>query len=266
MARRRTSGMDVDMFPFLSVLCSVIGVLMLFMMITISTRVIEADESIPVVKPEEDGEEDGVEDGIDADEYRRLDQQITQKEALLQQRIEERNQLQRKLALLRARLSEKKRLLAQARQKPHKPLLLNKRDKVRMLPHNPAAVGKKPIFIEVTIDGYIRQPDKTLYPPIEREGDITDFDSVRVSASPELADFLKRMENKPDEFLVFLIHPNGVAAFDNMEIYIYKHHSRTEQQRIPLGGDRVAILERRIPKISYGKEPFSSDWEFVRGK
>jgi len=43
MSRRREK-IDVSMFPFLSVLCAVIGVMVLFIVLIFSTRVIEVEE------------------------------------------------------------------------------------------------------------------------------------------------------------------------------------------------------------------------------
>ena len=47
---RQRSTLGVDMFPFLSVLCSIIGVLMLFMMIIMSTRVTDAHEAAALAR------------------------------------------------------------------------------------------------------------------------------------------------------------------------------------------------------------------------
>lgn len=252
MPRRRSSGPAVDMFPFLSVLCSVIGVLMLFMMITISTRVIEAEE--PSDDSPASSQERGVKDGIDAGAYRRLERDVRLQETALAERIQQQKELARRIQFLRRQLRVRKRQLAQARTPPAAPLRLNQPDKVRLVPDNAATQGKKPVFIEVSIDGYLRQPEKVRYAPLKRLQDGRTLAELRFRIDPRFAAFLREMEDQPDRFIVFLIHPNGVEAFQNVVLYIYKHHSVRDGR----GGLR--------PRIRYGKEPFSPEWEFVRGK
>lgn len=247
--------MGVDMFPFLSVLCSVIGVLMLFMMIVISTRVIEADEAPP--PPELEAGDLGVEEGIDAKTYERLEREINDKSALLSARILERDRLRQKYRELRELIEEKRDLLVKKPVPERKPNELSLPEKVQLAPLNPGEVNRDPIFIEVKIEGYLVQPEKVLYPAIERVRDGRSLSDVQLRVDPRLEAFLNQQE-KRDELLVFLIHPNGTDAFQNMELHILKNHSRI----VKIGGG----LAKREPKFLFGKEPFSSGWEFIRHK
>src|SRR5690242_14783413 len=59
---RRVSRIDINMFPFLSVLCSIIGVLMLFILMILGNRVIGSDQPEPVAAPQGEGQQGGVSD------------------------------------------------------------------------------------------------------------------------------------------------------------------------------------------------------------
>lgn len=263
MPRRRSQGANVDMFPFLSVLCSVIGVLMLFMMITISTRVIEAEQPTRL-PPDLQSNEKGVEDGIKQQEYRQLELEITRLDGLLKGRHDERDEVARHIQELQVLLRQKRELLAQPDVKRKKPVVLDRREKVQMIPTNAATIGLTPVYVEVTRKGYLVQPGRTFYPAIVRLGE---GKNISVSVVPKLASFVGSFTSKPRQFLVFLIHPNGAETYENMDLYIRLHHSQVKEvERVPTGNGKVLVRSRLVPKLKYGKEPFSIDWEFIRGK
>lgn len=262
MARRRSPGAGVDMFPFLSVLCSVIGVLMLFMMITIGTRVIDAEQRA-TRPPDLQSNKKGIEDGIKSDEYRRLELEITRLDGLLRARNDERDEVDKMIRELLVVVRQKRELLAQPDAKRKKPVVLDRREKVQMIPTNAATIGLTPVYVEVTRKGYLVQPEKLFFPAIERFGE---GKNTRVTADRELAAFVGSFTRRPKEFLVFLIHPHGIEAYENMEIYILKNHSKPKEIRRVRVGDKVLVQSRLVPTLKYGKEPFSKDWEFIRGE
>ena len=86
VTRRRATEIEVSMFPFLSVLCAVIGILMLFMIVIISARVMEAG----LVR--QDGGHDPTrltdlqQAGIDEEHYQAIQERLQQLNVRLQQR------------------------------------------------------------------------------------------------------------------------------------------------------------------------------------
>jgi hypothetical protein len=243
MARRRSSKLNVDMFPFLSVLCSVIGVLMLFLMIVISTRVIEAEEqNVPVDASAAD--EEGVEDGIKSEDYQRLEKEIAAKETELDRRIRDRDELVRKLRELHDLVRGKKQKMAQAVEPKQPPRTLGAKKKVEPIPDArfPVPGGRTPLFVEVSSRGYLVQPDNKQFAPVTKTGTGR---STRYNAAADLAAFLReRSRDSQQRYLLLLIHPSGTQAYRDLRAY----------------------LDRTNNSLKVGVEPFSSDWEFIRKK
>ena len=109
---RRRSQVEVSLFPFLSVLCTVIGVLVLFIVLILSTRVVEEDERFRRVaahnrKPKP-GREHVLEQGIDPQTFAALEAELSRVQHALAAREDERLRLKRKLDGLENLLEVKK--------------------------------------------------------------------------------------------------------------------------------------------------------------
>ncbi len=271
---RARSKISVDMFPFLSVLCSVIGVMMLFIVIVISTRTIQADlqavqadvqeqpadDAVKDADPndERDGDdEEGVKDGIKDEEYERLEKQINDLSGVLDLRDRELRRLMQLHQEILALLEEKKTELELPADRPKKPVIIDPPPElVDVVPDETKRVQKKPIFVEVSADGYLVQPEKTRFPMVIKQGD---GPSAAVTGSPELKGFLDSVDkNRDKEYLLLLIHPNGAAAYENLRRLLLRDYNETITVQTPLGAGRLTKT-----RIDVGYEPFSRDWEFI---
>ena len=97
MSRRVGANPEVNMFPFLSVLCSIIGVLMLFMLMIIASRVVGQQTPAPALGPPPPPPPpvEQLEPGVSEEDYARLDEQIRRQAALLNERVNELQNLKR---------------------------------------------------------------------------------------------------------------------------------------------------------------------------
>jgi hypothetical protein len=245
MAHRR-NHVEVSMFPFLSVLCAVIGVLVLFIVLVLSTRVVQQDELVRKVEEHQrkrvPGERDAVEQGIDNASYQELQTQLQRSREELRQRQVERGRLQRKLAALEDLLAFKmtQQLVPSKIErgnelcKPEKVLVVETEG---MLPSDNYQVKLRPILVECAFDGYTTYPSREKFPVIHRVGELVS--DVKFEIAPKLKRFLANADKrKKREYLVFLVRPNGVEAFENFRIYMMVEHK----------------------DVRVGWEPFSQEW------
>ncbi len=271
MARRKAK-FDLTLFPFLSVLSGLIAVLMLFMIVTISTRVIEASEEgfappPPILKPL--GNETGVDDGIDSSSYLELSQKLDKLSVLVARKMQERDELQRKrqelLELIESKKDEMVALpTAAGRQTGVK---LGAPSPVQVVPvDTPGGSSKDPIRVEVKADGYVvhrSKQDPTFFPAITElkaggkeknkvNPKLKAGEKEKYKVDPMLKKFLDQVdENRKKEYLVFLIHPSGIQSFWNIRSYVAeKYHDKVK------GRDGEEIVER----IDTGWEPFAREW------
>ena len=240
---RRRDKVEVTMFPFLSVLCSVIGVLVLFIVLILSTRVVVEDQRYRRTDAYErvpsPGRPDVVQQGIDPTSYAALEAELLTLSQHLAQRNTEREALVRKLASLEDLLEFKRtELLVQITAPPRREF--NEREKVAMLamvPNDEFDVKLKPILIEVSASGYTIQPAGTSFGPIER-GEPNQRGPNWI-IEPALKSFLQGVNaRRRREYLVFLVHPNGVSTFQTIRNYVTDRHK----------------------DVRIGWEPFSRQW------
>jgi len=100
---------------------------------------------------------------------------------------------------------------------------------------------KNPIFVEVNSEYYIVHPLRTKYPAIEtpKEGISGTF-----RLDPKLKTFLDDVHKRRGrDYLLLLVHPNGVAAWRNLRLYLIDTY-----QKQP---------------IDIGYEPFSREWDLI---
>lgn len=232
MARRR-SKVDLTLFPFLSVLAGLIAVLMLFMMVTLGTRAIEAsDKAAPAAA-------DAVEGGLSDEDYAQRDREVRRLEDALKRRLKEVAELRRQQDDLEALIELKKDEKALAeRTGKRKGVRLGAAEEVKykLIPAKGQAVTKKPTFVEVDKDGYLVHPGLARYPAVTRHEEGGRF---VFRPAPALREFLEKVhKNGERQYLLFLLHPSGVTGYDYLQFYL-----------------RDARL-----KIDTGTEPFSRDW------
>jgi hypothetical protein len=230
------------MFPFLSVLCTVIGVLVLFIVLVLSTRVVVEDEryqrTVEYDRKARAGRQNVVDQGIDEEAHQVFEAELRRLRDVLAERQAERRELAQELAALEVLLEEKKTDLLLPRPTIVRPREFDKPLAVNVVPARGYQVKLDPILVEVSSQGYTIHPSHPLpepFPPVQVK---EDSDKPYV-ATPELAKYLREVDRcRKEEYLVFLIHPNGVAAFDAIRGYLIEKHE----------------------KIRVGWEPFSRDW------
>jgi hypothetical protein len=253
VARRRTHP-DISLFPFLSVLCSVIGVLLLFIVLVLSTRVIAEEEryeeTLEYRRPRAPGMADALEGGIDQRSFAELEAEIHRLTDLLQVRLEKRDALTRKMQALEDLIEYKKtEFLIPA--KITRPVEFDKPVPVAIVPDQGYKNNLRPIFVVVSDEGYVVQPSKQSFPAIKQDqstktgppkkaASSRKSDAVPAGVDPGLAKYLRGL-NPNKEYLVFLIQPNGVAAFDEILTYVQTKHK----------------------ELRFGFEPFARNWVFA---
>jgi hypothetical protein len=244
MARKRTS-LDVSLFPFLSVLCSVIGVLVLFIVMVLSTRVVAIEEE-RFQETEEykhkplPGKPGALEEGIDEASFKELSLEVERLSQLLGERHEKKEALTQKLAALEDLLEFKKTELLVPSKAPPKPREFDKPESMQMVPEEAFQVNLRPIFVEITNQSYTIHPSQKSFPAIASGDASAKGPAV---ADPELEKFLKGINHKK-EYLVLLIHPNGVAPFFGLRFYLIEKHK----------------------DIRIGWEPFSRNWKLTNDR
>jgi hypothetical protein len=218
---RRKAKIELTLFPFLSVLAGLIAVLMLFMIVILSTRVIGDDDvkaQAPVPKIEVGRE--GEEDGIDAEDYKRLERRIEDLTNKLDDRLREQEELDTKISQLDELVTAKKWELATSAQGGRrKGVALGQPTPVNVIPSKDRPTNKTAILIEVQAASYIVHPEKTSYSVIRRrtEGELE-------PPSPDLLKYLVDLNRKgKTSYPVLLVHPNGAEAFVNLREYLKKN-------------------------------------------
>lgn len=241
MTRRAPSRIEVSMFPFLSVLCSVIGVLMLFMLAIIATRAVKDQRQTAVAATlPSDGMPISADQRIDDEQYDALRLRLEQLTSKLQQRRSE-------LAELRARITELEDFITFKEDESLDPDLrgllpgaqLEKPDDVVFVPRKNWTRKKKPRFIEVTSNRYVVHPEQLAFPTGQLH-----------QANSPLQKFLQQADRaRGGEYLLFLLHDNGFQAYYDVQMYLaskYRHPTN-----------------RTLSRVSTGKEPFSDGWLMI---
>lgn len=241
------------MFPFLSVLCCVIGILILFIVLVLSTRVVVEEEKYKEIeahrREQRSGKPDVLAEGIDPATYRALEDELRRLQDLLQERKTKRDELVERLAALEELLELKKNEVFVPVKIVRAPEF-DKPEPVAMVPDQGVKVDLRPIFVEVSLQGYIVHPEKDVYPPLN--GDSTGSNAASAgatSASAKVASGLETIlqrinSRRKKEYIVFLIHPNGVEAFCDLRQY----------------------LMDKYEGIQMGWEPFSREWVMAQAK
>ncbi len=245
MSRRPTSEIELDMFPFLSVLCAVIGILMLFMIIIISTRTTDEAEEESFVTPSsstDTNESDSEGPGIEKEQYAALDQEILLLTSRLTQRIREYRDLSRSYHELEDAIGERE--MGGLPQIGPPPTPVGTPVPVIPVLDGEAKVTKTPICIEVKAGIFMVHPEKTEYTVQQLEQPNSPFRK-----------FIRGVdENRSTKYFLLLLHPNGVETHRKLRKYLLKHHNRTFKKD---------IWSITVSRIDIGVEPFSRDWLLI---
>jgi hypothetical protein len=242
------------MFPFLSVLCSLIGVLTLFLIGIVAGRAIGALGGSSEADPYGAGGANGAarEPWVDETASRSYRAQI---DALTRQLFDchaECERLARLETEAEAFLEAREQEMAAA-QKNHGLIVgrpLGAKDRVRVIPdpHETIKVLKKPILVEVTAEGFVVHPQRRPYAAAELD-----------RAQSPLISFLEDVDKQRDvQYLLLLLHPNGKAAYVKLRRYLIAHLGE-------LAVVKTAGGPREVPRsrIDLGVEPYSSEWELA---
>jgi len=227
--RRHADETQISTFPFLSVLCAVIGILMLFIIVIISTRAIKAGAA--GVSGRESSQPANLRKlGIDDGEHRALNVRIAH---LREELAESRARLEH-LRVMHVQLVDLIEAKEQGERAPVRRVgtRLRQKDKVYVVPDDDRHVEMDPIRVEVTGDGYTVYPEQDHYPR-EQLG----------RPDSKLRQFIRSVDaRRHEKYLVFLIRPNGVVAFQEIDDYVFETYRR---------------------RIRIGSEPIPLDWQLV---
>ncbi len=251
---RQRGQTNVDLFPFLSVLCCVIGTMMLLMVTVMSTRVVEADEQ--VTEREKGKGANAQEDAIDDSTYDQLSEELDRLAGILAVRLNERDELLASEQRLTALIEEKKDSIMVPPLGGRDPVELDRPEPVEIVPDASSTVTKDPVYVEVKAEGYLVHREDELYPPVTKSGTM---DNPRFSAVAGLTRFLTSIDERRDsEYLLLLVHPNGVEALKNLREYLLQDFGEQKQENRGL-----FIVSWTADRIGVGVEPFSRDWELI---
>jgi len=273
MAAGRRSQVQLNLFPFMSVLIAMMGILMFFMIMIVSTRVIAPEDPPPTplegsvargpVTADEGtdqrapGEKPADGTPIDEKQHAELDAQLQRLKAQLSQRADECQQLEVECWKLRDSIAAVK-AGADLRPPPAEGetgVSLGAPEKVRVVPDRgrAAQTKKTPIFVEIQADKFVVHPRKTEYPADEL-----------AEAGSGLRKFLDGVDRVRDrEYLLMLIHPAGVSAYQKLRKCLLNNYSETITEEEPFGLGMKRILKITKTRIDVGYEPFRRDWLYL---
>jgi hypothetical protein len=229
MSRRPPAKIDVSLFPFLSVLCTMIGVMMLLLLSVVGSRVLEAAAGPP------SADEVRRQAAIGKERFEQLRGQIDQLETQLAAQRQARDELlalHSQLIDLLAAKEDQRRLKPAPDEPRRRGTRLAEKRPVRIVPDAERKVTKKPRFVEVGAAGLLAHPEKLAFA----------IEQLQEPGSPLLT-FLEQLSLRRDtEYLLLLVHPNGAK---NYQI---------------LRGHLDSTLGRKRHRFEIGVEPFAEEW------
>jgi hypothetical protein len=218
-----------------------VGMLVLFLVFTISTRVMEATEAVsrpsppPLPLPKKQDTE-----SLTAEEYKQLSEQVDQLTALLNERRRESAELSRLQSELLDLIATKEAQLKAMKTYGLLPgIELEPKQDVRLRPDDRYKVRKKPRFLEVTASEYVLQPDQKHFPIAQ----------LKRSGSPLRKVLATLVKNRDKEYLLLLIHPNGADAYVALRVYLLETYPDKKR--------------KGVAQIDLGYEPYSPGWVMI---
>lgn len=242
---RSQSIVELNLFPFLSVLVAVIGILVLNLVSVVSTRVVRLQEGGPEDSQPEGSAGPAAADGeIDEARYREINGRVRRLAAQLVQNRRTCRELDQTVRELESRLQARKDEDALGWTAPEDAfggLDLASPVEVRIVPDPSRADRRTPIPVEVTAEGYlVRDGGKSEpLPPLLRD-------------DKPVRQFLERLDRDRDRlYLLLLVHPDGVANYKLLRAFLTQEFAHMVD---------VEGTKERASRIAVGVEPFDRDW------
>jgi hypothetical protein len=240
---RSTSTVELNLFPFLSVLVAVIGILILNLVSVISTRVIGLKQGDGTQTPGSD------EETLDETQFRDLENQIRQLGSQLVKNRAECGELERTVRELEARVAAQaveETLGWTGPEDAFAGLALDAPVEVQAVPDPMRADRRIPIPVEVAAEGYVvRHPNKTEQLP-----------SLTQDPKP-MRQFLQQVDTERDQrYLLVLVRPNGVANYKLLRGLLDSEFGHVVD---------VEQVKRRASRIAVGVEPLDRNWLLLPG-
>jgi hypothetical protein len=239
MAGARRSEVEMNLFPFMSVLIALMGVMVFFLIAIVSTRAIG----------------DAASDGslsrdatIPARQHAEVVGQIGRLTALVSQRQQQCRQLREECEQLREDIATRRNELEMGSAPGAgrtEGVVLGEPEGVNMVPDPKGRpVTKAPVFVEIQTEKFLVHREKAEY-PAEQLAD----------ANSDLRKFLDSVDRACDkEYLILLVHPGGIPAHDRLRACLVKDYGKT----VPFEGQPTPTT-----RIDVGVEPFSPYWSFI---
>jgi len=243
--RRRITSINVNMFPFLSVLCSVIGVLMLFMLSIISTRIVGAGGHTPVSPAVGRGPGELTDQEFRAiqAEVERMSNELSERRRHVARLVDQRDELRRLLEL-----KQKQEESGGDGELLHG-VDIAERPAYQLIPARGVSTPKRPRFVEVDFAGYIVHPGEKRFAVSQLPGPESEIKREGPPTTP-MEQFLQQAHAERDsEYLIFLIRPDGAPAFDRVKRYLVQKYPHQDPR------SRGALSE-----VDMGWEPFAEEW------
>lgn len=249
---RQRSKIELNLFPFLSVLCGLIAVLILMIINTLQSGRADASSirGELLKKP--------AEAGPSAKEERELERRKAQLRTELQTKQARAAELEERIRQYQLTLELRKRqdlVPAAGSTTVGEPIGAPVPKRYRMMPlqEGQADVPKSPILVEVTASQYLVHAEaggpRTPYNAIP-------LDPATKEPRPDRAvvAFLDSVnQNRRSKYLLLLVHEDGVAACDALRAYC--------RANFPVvGTERADQLSSPLDLFDLGVEPFSNDW------
>jgi hypothetical protein len=231
---RSSSIVELNLFPFLSVLVAVIGILILNLVSVITTRVIGLQDSGAVVPPGE----------IDEAQYREIDERVGRLRVQMARNKKTCRDLEQAVRELDSVLQTRDDAAALGWTAPEDAfpgLKLASPVEVRIVPDPARTDRRTPIPVEVTADGYV----------VRSERGSEQLPSLTRDDKP-MRQFLERLDRDRDgSYLLLLMHPDGVINYRLLRALL----TREFGQDVDVEGRK-----ERASRIGVGVEPFDRDW------
>lgn len=242
---RPRAKIEMTLFPFLSVLCGLIAVLVLHIFVVLSSGRAEARGRDGAGGPRASR-------AIRPEEAEALKRRLTEEIVALQAQL---LRLQEEIAQLRAILELRRRqdlVAAAGRSTVGEPIGAPAPMGVRFLKAAPdrGDLTKLPVQVVVTAERYAVRP-----PPPGRPSDFPALASDRPEdADPGLLRFLDEIqERRRDQYLFLLVDAGGIEAFQRLR-QLCKDRYDTRDEDYPPG-------RRPDEYFDFGYEPFSARWQ-----
>lgn len=247
---RSSSIVELNLFPFLSVLVAVIGILILNLVSVLSTRVIRLRQAEDGTSPSSQQAQAPPSVAVlDENQYRDLENQIRQLGSQLVKNRANCAELERTVRELESRAQSRDDVAALGWTGPEDAfagLALDAPVEVQAVPDPTRADRRMPIPIEATAEGYVVRHPNSAEP----------LPGLTQDPKP-MQQFLQRVDGQRDQhYLLVLVRPDGVANYKLLRALLDSEFGHVVE---------VDGLKRRTSRIAVGVEPLDRNWLLLPG-